>query len=82
MRNNLRLIISAAVLIIGIIVLMNSINLGNQEVSNILKAHGGGMDTAKYHIYLEQSIIKYRFTGAILSLLGGFGMLLTTNGKS
>ena len=40
------------------------------------------MDTNKYLIYLEQSIINYRIIGSILSLLGGLGVLITTNVKS
>jgi len=44
-----------------------------------MKASGGSMDTNKYLIYLEQSIINYRFLGSILSILGGLGVLTTTN---
>lgn len=77
-----KLLIFGAVFIIGIIILMCSINLGDNEMSNIMKAHGGSMDTNTYIIYLEQSIIKYRIMGSILSLLGGLGVLITTNSKS
>jgi hypothetical protein len=77
-----KLLIFGAVFVIGIIILMSSINLGDNEISNIMKAHGGSMDTNAYIIYLEQSIIKYRVVGSILSLLGGLGVLLTINSKS
>jgi hypothetical protein len=40
------------------------------------------MDANTYLIYIEQSIIKYRFVGSILSILGGIGVLITTNIKS
>lgn len=81
-KSNLKSIIFGAVFVIGLIILMNSINLSSHEISNIMKANGGSMDTNKYLIYLEQSIIKYRFAGSILSILGGLGVLLTTTSKS
>ena len=76
-----KLLIFGVVFVIGIIILMNSINLGDNEMSNIMNAHGGRMDTNAYMIYLEQSIIKYRIVGSILSLLGGIGVVLTINTK-
>ena len=78
-KSNLKSIIFGVIFVIGLIILMDSINLGNHEISNIMKANGGSMDTAKYLIYLEQSIIKYRFVGSILSILGGLGVLKATN---
>lgn len=76
------LLIFSTVFVIGIIILMSSLKLGDNEISKIMKAHGGSMDTNKYLIYLEQSIIKYRIIGSILSLLGGLGILITANSKS
>lgn len=81
-KNNLKYIAFGAIFVIGLIILMKSINFANQELSSIMKANGGSMDTNKYLIFLEQSIIKYRFIGSILSLLGGLGVLITTNAKS
>lgn len=60
---------------------MSSINLADIEMSNIMKAHGGSMDTNKYIIYLEQSVIKYRVMGSILSIFGGLGVLINTSIK-
>ncbi|MFT5876051.1 MAG: hypothetical protein ACI8WT_005054 [Clostridium sp.] len=77
-----KLLIFGVVFVIGIIILMSSIKLGDNELSNIMKTNGGSMDTNKYLIYLEQSIINYRIIGSILSLLGGLGVLITTNVKS
>lgn len=81
-KNSLKSIIFGAIFIIGLIILMNSINFGNNEVSNILKANGGSMSGDKYLIYLEQSIEKYKFVGSILSMLGGIGVIITTSNKS
>ena len=73
-KNNLILITFGAVFVVGITILMNCINMGENEVTNILNAKDG-MDTGTYLIYLEQSITKYRFIGLILSILGGLGVL-------
>lgn len=77
-----KILIFGAAFVIGFIILLSSINLGEHEMSNIMKAHGGSMDTNKYLIYFEQSIIKYRILGSILSLLGGIGIITTTYSKS
>jgi hypothetical protein len=80
-RLTAKLLIFGAVFAIGIIILMSSINIADNEMSNIMKAHGGSMDTTKYIIYLEQSIIKYRIVGSILSIFGGLGVLINTSIK-
>lgn len=77
-----KLLIFGTVFVIGIIILMSSINLADIERSNIMEAHGGSMDTNKYMVYLEQSVIKYRVLGSILSILGGLGVLINTSIKS
>jgi hypothetical protein len=77
-----KLLIFGAVFIIGIIILVSSISLADIEISNIMEAHGGSIDTNKYIIYLEQSVIKYRVLGAILSILGGLGVLINSSIKS
>lgn len=79
MKNNIKLIIFSAVFVTGIIILMNCLSLGNHETLNIMKANGGSMDTNKYLIYFEQSIVKYRFVGSILSVLGGLGILMAAD---
>ena len=77
-----KVIIFGALFVIGLIILLNCINFSDQEITNILNANGGGMDTNKYLIYLEQCITKYRFLGSILSLLGGIGVLMTVNKRT
>ena len=74
-KNNKILIFFGVVFAIGMIILVNSINLGDNEVMSIMADHGGSMDTDNYLIYLEQSITKYRFIGLIVSMLGGLGIL-------
>jgi hypothetical protein len=77
-KSRLKAISFGVVLVIGMIIIMNSLNLGKNEMSAMMQANGGSMDTNNYIIYLEQSITKYRLVGAILSILGGLGVLIHT----
>lgn len=80
-KNNLKSIVSGLIFFIGLIILMNSINLGDYEMASIMNANGGSMDTGKFLVYLEQSITEYRFMGSILSILGGLGVIISTNNR-
>ncbi len=76
MKNkNLILALLGAIFIIGIAILIGSTELGANNMSGIMQMNGGSMDTNIYLIYLEQSIIKFRFLGSILSMLGGLGII-------
>jgi hypothetical protein len=78
-KNNLKTVVFGVIFFIGSMILMNSINLGDYQMSGIMMDNGGSMDTGKYLVYLEQAIAGFRFMGYILSMLGGLGLLLTTN---
>lgn len=69
------LILFGAAFFLGILILLNCIPFANQEISNIMHANGGSMDTGKFLIVYEQSVIKFRVLGSLLSVLGGLGML-------
>lgn len=73
--NNLILALFGAIFIIGIAILIGSTELGANNMSGFMQMNGGSMDTNIYLIYLEQSIIKFRFLGSILSILGGLGLI-------
>lgn len=74
-KSNLIIIFFVVIFFVGIFILIDSVNLGDKEVSRIMHDYGGSMDTNTYVIYLEQSITKYRFMGSILSILGGLGVI-------
>ena len=78
MKRNL-IIIFAITFIIGIIILMNSVNLGSNAVDKLLLRRGGIND---YPFFLEQCILNYKILGGILAILGGFGVILNTRVKS
>lgn len=73
-------IIFAVIFVIGLIILMNSIQLGENAVSNAMELNGGVLDN--YLLYYEQYITNYRFVGAILSILGGLGVVINISDKS
>lgn len=70
-KSDLFLIFFGSVFSVGIFILMTSLNLGKNEVLSL----GDSVDTGAYLICLEQSLIKYRYLGSILSILGGLGGL-------
>lgn len=72
----LKPIISIFIFFIGIIILLNSITLSQNNITHIMAANGGSMDTNIYLIYLEQSISTYKFLGIVLMLIGGFGVIM------
>ena len=79
---NLKLKIWGGIFVIGMIILLNSLNFGNYEISILFNSNVNYLDPNQYSIYLEQSITKFRNIGSILSILGGFGLLITTNFKA
>lgn len=70
-----KILIFIFIFFIGLIILLNSINLANKEISSLLNFNGGIIDSDVHLIYLEQSIIKFRYIGTILSLVGSLGIL-------
>lgn len=70
-----KILIFIFIFFIGLIILLNSINLANKEISSLLNFNGGILDSDVHLIYLEQSIIKFRYIGTILSLVGSLGIL-------
>lgn len=75
----IRVIVSSAILLLGLITIMSSLDLGDAEMIRIMSRAGGEMDTGTYLVYLAQSIAKYRLIGAILASLGGIGLLINTH---
>jgi hypothetical protein len=58
------LLLSIVMFIIGFVFLLNSATIGSGAARRMISP--SGMDTAEYHILIENSIEAYRWTGAIL----------------
>jgi hypothetical protein len=62
-----------AKVVIGIVLTVKSVGLGENYASTIVRQHGGNMDTATYVIYLQEYINTFRDLGLALLVIGGLG---------
>lgn len=65
----------ALLFIAGLVLIANCINYGTDLASEIIRRHGGSMDTSTYLIYLQKAIDKYNTLGTILAIFGGSGLI-------
>ncbi|MCJ8015299.1 hypothetical protein MUG84_26900 [Paenibacillus sp. KQZ6P-2] len=62
--------------IIGLIVLLNSVDWGKESVNHYLQMKmGGSMDTSEYQIMMKYYISSYKLIGSILLILSGYFFL-------
>lgn len=74
------LTIMVGLFIFGLILLFNSTNLGQDAGSTAMRANGGFMDTQQYNYIISSTTENYRTAGMVISLVGGFGTLLSGYG--
>jgi hypothetical protein len=55
--------------------MVGSVRWGAAAANTYLVSQGGGMDSAQFMIVFQESINLYRWMGAILSLISGFGLV-------
>lgn len=72
---NWKTIVFSLLVLIGLWLLLFSVNLGSDRAYKFLLANGGGMDTGKYLLAIELYIKSYINLGSILIVIGGFGLL-------
>jgi hypothetical protein len=75
MNRRLFVIVSLALFVIGLIVVSDSVSWGSAAASAFVNSHGGSIDTSVFTIVLRDSISVYRWTGSILSIIGGLGFV-------
>lgn len=75
------MIIALVLFAVGLLMIFNSVAWGQKAANSYLLAQGGGMDSAQFMIVLQESINTYRWVGAILSLIGGLGLVRGTELK-
>lgn len=65
------------VLTLGFILIFSSSSIGQNKGDKAVVSNGGSMDTTKYERIIESTTSNFRTTGLILSLIGGFGVLIS-----
>lgn len=56
---------------------MTIASIGQKMGSDAINARGGSMDTSSYERIIDTNTSNYRTVGLVLSLVGGFGTLLS-----
>ena len=67
--------------VIGLFMIFNSVSWGIEAANKYLQSLGGGMDTSQFMIILQEYINMYRWSGSILSGIGGLGLVKTIEFK-
>ena len=75
MNRSLFLVLSLASVAAGLVIMTQSISWGSEAANAYLRTQGGGMDTSQFVVILQEHIELYRWMGAILALIGGFGLV-------
>lgn len=71
------LIVTGIAFVIGIILIFSSAEIGQSKGMKAMTENGGMMDTNEYESIVEDSTKSYRTGGVVISLVGGFGVLIS-----
>jgi len=63
--------------IIGLVLIFSAPSSGQNAGTNAIWKRGGSIDTWEYQQIIESTTSAYRTGGLVISLVGGFGMLLS-----
>ena len=74
------LIIMSLLFLGGLIILFSSTAIGQRAGHREIQARGGSMDTAQYNNVIYSTTENFRTAGMVISLVGGFGVLLSGYG--
>lgn len=70
-------LITLVLFISGLTMIFKSTDLGQSKGFSAMQANGGSMDTQRYYGIINSTSENYRSAGAIISLVGGLGMILS-----
>ena len=65
------------VFIIGCILIFSSPLMGQSFGDKAIQRNGGSMDTSRYERIIDTNTSNFQTVGMILSLVGGFGLLIS-----
>lgn len=74
------LIIMVCLFVGGLVILISSPVIGQKEGYRALQANGGSMDGQRYNYIIDSTTENYRTAGMVISLVGGFGILISGYG--
>lgn len=63
--------------ILGFVLIFSSSSIGENKGDRLIVSTGGSMDISQYERIIESTTSNFRTTGLILSLVGGFGFLIS-----
>ncbi|MCT4686841.1 hypothetical protein [Vallitalea sp.] len=69
--------VMAVLFAIGIILILFSGSIGESMGEKAIQSCGGCMDTSSYERIIDTNTSNFRIVGLVLSLVGGFGTLLS-----
>lgn len=69
--------VTTALFVIGLHIIFTATGIGQSAGSRAIRDNGGGMDTAQYQFIMDSTTANFRSGGLAISLVGGFGMLLS-----
>ncbi|PKM79561.1 MAG: hypothetical protein CVU89_17545 [Firmicutes bacterium HGW-Firmicutes-14] len=52
----------------GLVLILNSVNLGYESANTFLRLQGGSMDTSQFNIIIQETIKTYHLLGGIFLL--------------
>lgn len=76
MKTKVIYLLFLVVVVIGIVLTINSVGIGENYANSFVRQHGGSMDTATYLIYLQEYIGTFRNLGLALLVIGGLGEVI------
>ena len=71
------LISMVIILILGFILILSSGSIGQNKGDRAVVSNGGSMEPSQYSRIIESTTSNFKTTGLILSLIGGFGFLIS-----
>lgn len=71
------LLIMCILFVVGLILIFSSLLIGQNAGDQAISDAGGSMDTNRYNRIIDTTTENYRTGGLVLSLVGGFGVLLS-----
>lgn len=74
------LIIMSLLFLGGLTIMFGSTALGQRAGHREVQARGGSMDSTQYNSVINSTTENFRTAGMVISLVGGFGILLSGYG--